>query len=143
MTITNSTLFSGSYDSLKTFLNGISGLDPRNRYKANWIHSSIPNINDKGFDGYPFIVLTVGVGEEEKAFDNSTSTKVFRVMISIYSKEGTEVDTISNKICDAFKTSLNDFSAKELSSSPISWNLDLAGQKIYFRNIGFLMKERI
>lgn len=143
MAITNATLFSGSYNSIKTFLDGISGLDSRNRYKANWIHSSMPNINDKGFDGYPFIVLTIGIGEEEKAFDNSTSTKVFRVMIAVYSKEGTEVDTISNKIVNAFKTSLNDFSAKELSSSPISWNLDLAGQKIYFRNIGFLMKERI
>lgn len=143
MAITNANLYTSSYDSIKTFLNGISGLDPRNRHKANWIHSSMPNINNKGFDGYPFIVLTVGIGEEEKSFDNSTSAKIFRIMISVYSKEGTEIDSVSDKIVNSFKTSLNDFSAKELSNSPLSWNLDLAGQKIYFRNIGFLMKERI
>ncbi len=143
MAITNSTLFTSSYDSIKTFLNGISGLDPRNRYKANWIHASMPNINDKGFDGYPFITLKVDVSEEEKSFDNSTSTKLFRIMISIYSKDATEIDTISNKICDSFKTSLTDFSAKEISSSPIAWNLDEHGQKINFRNIGMLLRERI
>jgi hypothetical protein len=143
MAITNETLYTASYDSIKSFLDGISGLDPRSRFKVNWIHSSLPNINNKGFDGYPFVVLKVGVGEEDKAFDNSTSTKVFRVMISVYSNEGTEVDSISNKIVGAFKNSLNNFSAKELSSSPLDWNMDLAGKKIHFRNIGFILKERI
>jgi hypothetical protein len=142
MTITNEELFSGPYNSIKSFLNGISGLDPRNRFKVNWIHSSLPNINDKGFDGYPFIVLSISIGEDKKSFDNSTSEKVFRVMISIYSKDSSEIDVISNKIFSNFKT-IEDFGAKELSSSPIAWNMDLNGQKISFRNIGLIMKERI
>ncbi len=142
MTITNENLFSEAYNSVKSFLNGIPNLDPRNRYKANWIHSSMPNINDKGFDGYPFIVLSVGIEEGKTSFD-ITSEKTFRVLISVYSKDALEVDNISNKIYSLFKTSLNNFGAKELSSSPIDWNLDLNGQKILFRNLGFLMRSRI
>lgn len=141
--ITNADLFTSSYDSIKSFLNGISNLDPRNRFKANWIHASMPNINDKGFDGYPFLILKVGVGEQNKSFDNSTSEKVFRVMISVYSKEITDIDFISDKIVETFKTSITDFSAKEISTSPIAWNLDDHGQKISFRNLGFIMRNRI
>ena len=140
--ITNADLFTSSYDSIKSFLNGISNLDPRNRFKANWIHASMPNINDKGFDGYPFLVLKVGVGEQNKSFDNSTSEKVFRVIISVYSKEITDIDFISDKIVEAFKT-ITDFSAKEISTSPIAWNLDDHGQKVSFRNLGFIMRNRI
>ncbi len=141
--ITNADLFTSSYNSIKSFLNGISNLDPRNRFKANWIHSSMPNINDKGFDGYPFLVLKVDVREQNKSFDNSTSEKVFRVMISVYSKDITDVDLISDKIVETFKTSITDFFAKEISTSPIAWNLDDHGQKINFRNLGFIMRNRI
>ena len=142
MTITNANLFTSSYDSIKSFLNGISNLDPRNRFKANWIHASLPNINGKGFDGYPFIVLKVDVGEKNKSLDNSTSEKVFRIMISIYSKDAPEIDIISNKIIESFKT-ITDFSAKEISTSSIAWNLDDHGQKVSFRNLGFIMRNRI
>ncbi len=143
MAITNEELFTSSYDSLKTFLNGIANLDPRNRNKPNWIHSSMPNINDSGFDGYPFIVLKENINEEDLAFDNTVSTKVFRVLFSIYSKDTTEIDQISNKIFNAVKTNTNDFGAKELSSSDISWNMDDHGKKISFRHMGLIMRQRI
>jgi len=141
--ITNNNLYSASYNSIKTFLNGISGLDPRGRYKANWIHPSIPNINEKGFDGYPFIVLKIDVSEQEKSFDNSTSEKIFRIMIMIYSDDASQVDTISDNVVANFKNNMTDFHAKEISSSPIAWNIDEHGKKISFRNIGILARNRI
>jgi len=143
MAITNENLFTESYDSVKSFLNGIVGLDPRGRAKPNWIHSSMPNINDKGFDGYPFIVLSENINEKDLAFDNTISTKVFRVLISIYSKDTLDIDKISNKIFFHYKNETPDFSAKELSSSNISWNMDDHGQKISFRHMGLIMQERI
>ncbi|MBE3092803.1 MAG: hypothetical protein IMZ51_03995 [Chloroflexi bacterium] len=141
--ITNDNLFSASYNSVKTFLKNISGLDPRGRYKANWIHSSIPNINEKGFDGYPFIVLKVDVAEDNKSFDVVTSQKVFRVMISIYSDDSSHVDTISDSVVSNFKSNLSDFHSKEISSSPMAWNMDEHGKKISFRNIGIIARSRI
>lgn len=143
MAITNSNLFSESYSSVKTFLKNISGIDPRGRYKANFIHPSIPNINEKGFDGYPFIVLKVDISEDKKSFDNATSEKTFRIMIFIYSDDASQVDTISDLVISNFKSNLTDFHAKEISSSPIAWNIDEHGKKISFRNLGILCRSRI
>ena len=88
MELTNQNLYSKGYSLVKTFLDGLN-LDPKNRFKANLIHSSLPNINNKGFDGYPFIVLKVDINEEDKSFDAITSAKVFRVLIQIYSDQST------------------------------------------------------
>jgi hypothetical protein len=145
MTITNSNLFSEGYNSIKSFLEGISSLDSRHRNKSNWIHSSIPNINSKGFEGYPFIVIRLDVNESSRSFDRDTSEKVYNVLIKVYSDEATEVDSISDKIFNNFKdeTKLTDFKARELSSSPLDWNLDQNGKKILYRNIGLIMKMRL
>ena len=143
MTLTNDNLFSEPYNQIKSFLEGINSLDPRNRYKANWIHASLPNINQKGFDGYPFIVLKVDVNEEENSVDNSVSIKVFRIMIGVYSDDASQVDTISDAIYSNLKSSLTEFKNKGLSSSPISWDLDMSGKKISFRNIGIIARRRL
>lgn len=145
MTLSNSNIFSESFTLLKSFLNGISGLDPRGRYKANFIHASMPNINSKGFDGYPFIIIKSDPSDENKSFDPAVSEKVFRILIKIYSDEATEVDSISDKIFSNLKdeTKLTDFKAKEMSTSPIDWDLDMNGKKIIFRSIGLIMRCRI
>jgi len=144
MAITNSTLFSGSFNAVETFLkDNIS--DPRSRYKKHWIHSSMPNVNSKGFNGYPFIVIRIDVGEENKSFDVSTSNKVFRILLSVYSDEATEVDSVSDEILSLFKdeTKLTDFKAREVSTSPINYDFDINGKKIIFRNIGIIARSRI
>ena len=145
MALTNNNLFSESYNTIKAFLNGISGLDPRGRYKANWIHASMPNINQKGFDGYPFIVLKINVGEENKSFNSAISDKVFRIEFDVYSDDPSQVDTISDSIVGGLKdvTKLTDFSVKDISSSPINWNIDFNGKKISFRIINVIGRSRI
>lgn len=140
MTITNTNLFSESYNAVNTFLKTIS--DPRSRFKANWIHASMPNTNSKGFDGYPFMVIKLDVNEDNKSFDNSTSQKIFRVLVSVYSDDASQVDTIADSIFSSFK-SVTDFQGREMSSSPMAWNLDLNGKKISYRNLGFIMRNRI
>lgn len=128
---------------METFLKALS--DPRNRAKPNWIHSSMPNVNARGFDGYPFIVLGIDLNEENKSFDFSTSNKIFRALIQVYSDEATEVDSISDEIVSDLKdeTLLSDFDAREVASSPINWNLDQNGKKILFRNIGLILRRRL
>jgi len=145
MVITNSNIFSESFTVLKSFLQEISELDPRNRYKTNFIHSSMPNTNSKGFNGYPFIIIRMDMGENNQSFDRDTSEKVYEILIQIYSDEATEVDSIADKIFSNFKdeTKLTDFKAREISSSPLNWNMDMNGKKILFRNMGFIMKTRI
>jgi len=143
MVITNSNLFSQSYTEIKNFLkNNIT--DPRNRYKANWIHASMPNINAKDFDGYPFIVIQIDLNEDNLSFDYS-SEKIFRILITVYSDEPTEIDSISNEIFSNLKdeTKLTDFKIKIMESSPISWDMDLKGKKILNRRIGLIAKKRI
>jgi len=145
MALSNSNLFSESYDLVKTFLNNISGLDPNNRFKANWIHASMPNINQSGFDGYPFIVLKIDVSEENKALDQQISDKIFRVNFGVYSDDPSQVDTISDSVVGNLKdpSKLTDFQVKELASSPMAWNMDEHGKKISFRNIGTIGRRRI
>lgn len=144
-TITNNNLFSESYNAVKTFLNEISGLDPRGRYKANFIHASMPNINQKGFDGYPFIILKTDVAESKKSFDSAISEKLFRISLGIYSDDPSQVDTMSDAIVGGIKdvSKLTAFSCKEISSSPMTWDLDLNGKKISFRTIGIIARSRI
>ncbi len=145
ITITNDNIFSESYASVKSFLNGISGLDPKSRYKANWIHASMPNINQKGFDGYPFIVLKLNVNEEDKSFNSAIANKLFRVEIGVYSDDSSQLDTICDKIISGIKdvTKLTNFSNKDFDSSPVNWNLDMSGKKILFRIINIIARSRI
>lgn len=108
------------------------------------MHASPPNINEKGFDGYPFIVLKSEVLERRKTFDNN-SEKVFRVAIQVYSNDPSQVDTISDLIISNFQdeTKLTDFASREHTSSPIAFNLDLNGKKITYRTIGLILRSKI
>lgn len=145
MVITNSNLFSQSFTLIESFLNGISGLDPRHRFKPKWIYSSMPNINSKGFDGYPLIVVKVDPSDEDKSFNPEVSEKVFRILLTVYSNEASDIDSISDKIFSNLKdeTKLTDFPGKEMSTSPINWDLDMNGKKILFRSVGLILKSRI
>ncbi len=143
MEITNSNLYSASYDSVETFLKTIS--DPRSRHKVNWIHASMPNINSMSFEGYPFMIIKINLDETNPSFDRDKSQKNFRAIITIYSDQPTEIETICDSIGNLFrnKTYLTDFDARELSSSPISWTLDQKGKKVLFREINLDLKVRI
>jgi len=110
MAITNANLFSEPYDLVETFLkNNIS--DPRNRYKKTWIHASMPNINAKGFEGYPFITLKINLFEDNPVFDRDKTQKNFRAIITVYSNEPTDIESICDSIAELFRdrTKLTDF----------------------------------
>ena len=144
MTITQSNLFSQSYSELSDFLKE-NITDPRARYKSNWVHASRPNINSKGFSGYPYMIVTIDVNEDKKSNDGVTSEKTFRAIIQVISNESTEVDTISDSIVGIIKDEdkLTSFKSRTIASSPFSWNFDDKGTKIYARNIGFIGRVRI
>jgi len=145
MAITTNNIFSESYAEVQSFLNGISDLDPRGRYKTNWIHASMPNINSKGFDGYPFIVLSIGVGESNPSFDFTVSEKTFRVLINIWSPQSTDIDSIADKIFQNLKevTKLTAFDVTNLEMSPFNWDLDQNGKKILYRSVNLIARKRI
>jgi hypothetical protein len=145
MSITTSNLYSESYSVWEIFLKAIPNLDPKKRYRINLIHSSMPNINDKGFNGYPFIVLSIGVGEAKPSFDMRISEKTFRILISIWSPESTDIDGMSDKIINGLRTegNLPEFQVLSLDNSNFSWDLDKNGKKILFRNINIVAKNRI
>jgi len=145
MALTNSNVFAESYSIVKTFIESISGIDPRLRFKSNYIHASMPHVNDKGFNGYPFIILQVSLSEDMKTFDATTSEKEFSVLMTIYSDQATEIDTMADLIHANFKdeTKLTEFKAREIASSDFNWNMDENGRKIHNRAVGFMMKVRI
>ena len=143
MTITNNTLFSASYDSVETFLkNNVT--DPKSRYKVNWIHASMPHINARGFEGYPFITLKINLNENEKTFDTNTQ-KNFTAIIIVYSDQPTDIESVCDSIGKEFRdeTKLTEFSAKNISASPIDWTLDQKGKKILFRELTLDLRGRI
>lgn len=143
MALQTNNLYSESYQIIKDFLNDLD-IDPRKRYRGNWIHSSMPNINSKGFDGYPFIVLRVDLMEDNPTFDGNEE-KIFRVQVSIYCEDPANLDSISNKIIANFKdeTKLTEFKSKKLLSSPINYTLDLKGKKILYRDLWFIFRRKL
>ncbi len=144
MSITNSNLFSASYNAVETFLKD-NLTDPRSRYKTNWVHASMPLVTSKGFTGYPFIILTINVKEDMKSFDSDKSQKTFTAKISIHSDQPTDIEGISNSIGELFRdeTKLTDFNARDIDNSPISWTLDQNGKKVLFRDITLILRSRI
>ena len=144
MTISQSNLFSGPFNAIKTFLTD-NITDPAGRYKQNIVHASRPHINSKGFSGYPYFILTVDVSEETISHDGVTSNKIFRAVIDVVSDQSVEVDTVSDEIMSKLKdeTLLTDFKARDLSASPFTWDLDDKGKKIHTRSIGFRGRTRI
>lgn len=144
MAITNENLFSESYNAVETFLKD-NLTDPRNRYKTNWIHASMPHPNSKGFAGYPFIILAINVREDKKSFDNDKSQKTFTAKISVYSDQPTDIESVSDKIGKLFRdeSKLTDFNSRDIDNSPISWTLDQNGKKVLFRDINLTLRSRI
>jgi len=146
MVINNQNLYSEAYTILKNFING-NITDPTGRYKKQWIHPSMPNITDQKFDGYPFIVISVDLNETAQAFDKSTSNKVYRALVTIYSDQSTEVDSIADEILSKFKdetltTNLNEFKSISVASSPFNYEI-IGGRKIHKRAIGMIGVKRI
>lgn len=143
MTLSQTNLYSESYSILKSFIED-NITDPRGRFKANWIHPSLPNINEKSFDGYPFITLQLDVNENTKAFDRS-SEKEFRVLIICYSPDATDIDTICDGIVSNMvnETKLTEFDVTELNSSAFNWTLDQNGRKIMWRTLNLILRKRI
>ncbi len=144
--INQNNLFSEPFDIVKNFLkNNIT--DPRNRFKADWLRSSMPLVTNKGFPGYPFIIIRNDVGEDGNAssMDTETSNKIFRIQLRVMSDQASDIDSISDEIIGKFKDEdkLTEFGGKELSSSPIDWDMDANGKKVLFRNIGLIFQERI
>lgn len=144
--IDQTNLFSEPYNLVKTFLEK-NVTDPRGRFKAEWLHASMPLITNKGFAGYPFIIIRNDVGEDPNNLSMAaeTSNKIFRIQLRIMSDQASEIDSISDAITANFKKEdkLTDFGMKELSSSPIDFDLDINGKKVLFRNIGLILGERI
>jgi|18_taG_2_1085343.scaffolds.fasta_scaffold04836_4 hypothetical protein len=141
MAITNSNIFTEPYSVMESFIkNNVT--DPRRRYKKKWIYPSMPRMAGKGFDGFPFVVLSLSDSEENKTFDSSKSEKIFNILMSIYSDQASEVDTISNSIY-ANKASLTDFYSTTLGSSNFNWNLNDEGKKVHWRDVGIIARKRI
>jgi len=142
MVITNNNIFSESYNEVESFLKNIT--DPKARYKVNWIHASMPHLNAKGFEGYPFMVLKINVDEDNKSFDDDTSQKNFRAMVRVYSDQPTDIETICDAIFSGLKASNTlTFSSRDLEASPIDWTLDQKGKKVLFREIVLNLRSRI
>lgn len=144
--INQANLFSKPFNLIRDFLRS-NVTDPRGRFKADWLRSSMPLITSKGFPGYPFIIIRNDVGEDPNSLSMAaeTSNKIFRIQLRIMSDQPSEIDSISDEITEKFKDEdkLTDFGGKELSSSPIDWDMDLNGKKVLFRNIGLIFQERI
>jgi len=136
-------VFSTSYEQVYNFLND-NIVDPRGRYKKKWIHNSMPNVNSKEFNGYPFITVSLEQNEDNPSFDKYFSQNNFRGVITVYSDEATEVDSICDEITNLYNDEdyLTYFKSKSILSSPFRWDLDLKGKKIMWRELTFSMRRR-
>lgn len=144
--LSNSNIFSESYTILKNFIDtNIS--DPRKRFKKQWVHPSEPNVTQQKFDGYPYIILSVDVSEDNKAFDKSTSNKQFSALLTVESDQATEVDLICDEIFSKMKDeTLTDSTSQlrsiELASSGFDFRL-IGGRKIHRRVLGLIGRTRL
>jgi hypothetical protein len=136
--ITKEKVYSESYKEVKTFLDSLT--DPRNRFKKRWVHASMPNITENGFDGYPFIVLEENISHSE-VFDFSRNANVgFRVFLTIYSEEPTHMDTISDELYSRYQEM--PLKTLRITESPIG-PLVVNGRKVYRRAFALLGRLRL
>ena len=143
MAIGNDNLWTGAYSTVKAFL--VANLtDPRGRYKDNWVHPGMPNINNKAFNGFPFVTLTINFSDASPALDLVTTNKEALIIMEIVSDNAVEVDTWSDQIYSKIKTAgkLEEIKSKELDSSPIDYLTDENNKKVYTRTIGIREKFR-
>lgn len=136
MAIGNDNLWSGTYSTLKTFLEA-NLVDPRRRFKSNWVHPGPVNISAKGFDGFPFVILRVDYSDSNPSINLNTTTKEATIVFEVVSDSATEVDTWSDEIYNDIKTEgkLDEIKGKMVQSSPIDRFVDENGKKVYSRVI--------
>ena len=104
MVINNTNLYSETFKIIKNFIK-TQITDPRNRSKGNWVHDSMPLITDKGFEGYPFVIIRNDVSDDgsTRGKDGQTVNETFRIQLRVMSDQGTEIDSISDQIAQKFR----------------------------------------
>lgn len=146
MAIEKEKLYSSIYNELKSFLQEYVS-DPKGRTKKSnaFIHSGFPNMNNYDF---PIIVLECNISDDLNLFDWKKREITVSVMIDIYSKDASQLDTISNDIYSSFLNEIDElhnsklFSPKIISSN-ISLNRNENGEVVYNRLFNINMRFRI
>lgn len=141
------TLYTDSYNTLKDFLKRrISDPSHRNPKRNSWIHAGFPNLKN---NDYPFIILqSADVSDAEYVFGRTEREFTFRFLLTIYSKDGSQCDEITESILEAFDDYRDDLNENKLyslqiSSSPFSQNMTEHGDIIYTRAVGIMLKTRL
>jgi len=144
MAIGNDNLWSGAWSALESFIT-TNVTDPRGRYKETWVHAGYPNINAKGYNGFPFIVLRVEFSEDKPAIDLVTTKKIGLITFEVVSNSSVEVDSISDQLYYQIKQegNLEEFKVKSLDASPTDFALDENSKKVYNRVLGMMGVFRI
>jgi len=104
MVINNTNLYSETFNVIKNFIK-TQITDPRNRSKGNWVHDSMPLVTDKGFEGYPFVIIRSDVADDgaTRGKDGQTVNETFRIQLRVMSDQGKEIDSISDQIAQKFR----------------------------------------
>ena len=106
MAIGNDNLWSGTYSTVKAFLEA-QLTDPRRRYKSNWVHPGPVNISAKGFNGFPFVILQCDYADERLSLNIVTTNKEATIYMDIVSDDASEVDTWADELYNSLKTESN------------------------------------
>lgn len=147
--ITGNTLYQNAWQSLKDLLKD-NLVDPKNRFKAEWILSRIPQTSKNGFVGYPFITISpVNMVPSNRSLNRNTAEFTFSTIISVYTDDNAvQLDELSTQIyriltaTQATNYANKVFQPDVSGGSPASITLD-GKPNIRVRPIGIVFKTRL
>jgi len=138
----------------KTFYSIISGniVDTASRGGSQWIFADYPAIQDGKTDEHPgFPIVTIEPFEAESSIITQGIGKTYSLvdtMVTIFTKNKKDIDTISSDIWDAVNTNRevlmsSGLSHMEVSPGGISTEVFDRDNKIHTKNMGFSFKVEI
>jgi hypothetical protein len=148
MAVTKTTLYSGSWTTLRDLIQG-SLVDPKERFKVKFVHAGRLDPNNNGFCGYPYVVLRpVLVDKNPLANDEDASLVEFTANFEVIGLTYIEVDTMTDALINVFNTTAN---LNSLRSNGLDKGTSIGdtgtgedfidGKRVFTRNITILFKK--
>ena len=135
MTITNETIRVDMFSTIYNVLNS-KVIDPDARNKQ-WIFTTVPPITAPNFVGFPILVINKAkIKKSFEVFDNSYSDKSTPVIITVYSTNSANLDSLSDSV-DKIMTPSNFPQFTFYDYNENDGDADFGSGKVYFRTMTY------
>ncbi len=119
--VTNTTIFTASWDNLYTIINS-NTTDPDS--KTKWIYTAFPDTKHDTKTAYPLIIINPIRANESEAVTLTRGTKVFplRVVVEIYDDNTAQLDSVVDDVFDAVEANTSTLNTNKLHNFDLTFS---------------------